>query len=178
MATTPDTHPDLYRSIILGTTASPGTVTLSGYDRTHNWEDQRPKGSKGENTINHGPKNSGFTATFYLADLEDVGQWDDFQRLISSTVDGPKPQALPAYHPDLVRNKITDVVCQSIGGFVHDGKGGVSVTVKFKEYRPPTPKPAAKAGAAKRKADAQSRPDPNAEAKRELAALVEQARRP
>lgn len=178
MATTPNTHPDIYKSILLGGVFSPGTVTLSGFDRVHAWEDQRPKGAMGENTINHGPKNAGFTATFFLADLEDVAQWDDFQRLISSTVDGQKPQALPAYHPDLVRNKITDVVVESIGGFVHDGKNGASVTVKFKEYRPPKPKPAAKAGAAKKKADAQSRPDPNAEAKRELAALVEQARKP
>lgn len=178
MATTPGTHPLIYKSIMLGGVESPGTVTLSGFDRQHDWEDQRAKGTTGASTVNHGPKNGGFTATFFLADLEDVGAWDDFQRLISSTVDGAKPKALSAYHPDLVRNRITDVVCESLGGLQHDGKNGATVVVKFKEYRPPKPKPASKASASGKAQTANRRPDPNAEAKRELAALIDQAKAP
>jgi hypothetical protein len=154
---------------------------LSGFDREHGWDVQTPKGATGSVTVNRGPKNGGFTATFYLADLAQIEAWDDFQRLIASTVEGPKPRALAAYHPDLVRNRITDVVAASIGGFVHDGKNGASVTVKFLEYRPPKPKPAAKADAAGRArvpSTAQTRPDPNAAAKAELSALLAQARQP
>ncbi len=178
MATTPATHPNIYKSILLGNLFSPGTVKLSGFDRAHDWEEQKPKGATGTVTVSHGPKNSGFTAEFYLADLEDIEAWDQFQRLIASTTDGPTPRALPAYHPDLVRNRITDVVCASIGGFTHDGKNGATVVVKFLEYRPAKAKAPAKpkgSGAAK-DASAGTRPDPNAEAKRELAALREQAR--
>lgn len=178
MATSPSTHPDLYKSILLGTTFSPGTVVLSGLDRKHLWEQQKPKGTAGAFTVNNGPDVGGFTATFYLADLDDVAAWDEFQRLIESTVNGPKPRALPAYHPDLVRNKITDVVVESIGGFVHDGKDGVSVTVKFLEYRPPRAKPATKPSSSPRADSTPSRPDPNQDAKRELAALLDQARSP
>jgi hypothetical protein len=176
MATSPHTHPELYRSIILGGTASPGVVTLSNGDRTHEWDEQKPKGQVGCVTVNKGPKNGKFTASFYLADETDVAGWDSFAALISSTVDGPKPKALSVYHPDLARNKVTDVVCESLGILSHDGKGGATVVVKFLEFRPPKPKPAAKAAAgvpAKAK-----RPDPNAAAKAELAALLEQAKTP
>jgi hypothetical protein len=60
MATSPHTHPELYRSIILGGTASPGVVTLSNGDRTHEWDEQKPKGQVGCVTVNKGPKNGKF----------------------------------------------------------------------------------------------------------------------
>jgi len=179
MATSPHTHSELYRSIILGGQASPGVVTLSNCDRKHGWDQQQPKGQTGEYTVNKGPKNSGFTASFYLAGETDVAGWDSFSALLASTVEG-KPKALSVYHPDLARNKITDVVVESIGILQHDGKGGATGVVKFIEFRPPKPKPATKAAAgtpAKTKANA-SRPDPNAARKAELAALIEQARAP
>lgn len=176
MATNPTTHPDLYKSIILGNVPSPGTVTLSGHERKHRWETQRPDGSQGAYTISKGPDVRGFTAEFYLADLDDITEWDAFQALIESTVDGSKPRALAVYHPDLVRNRIGDVVCESVGGFAHDGKGGARVLVKFLEYRPPRPKPAARPAPSNGKVA--DRNDPNSEAKAEFAALLAQAQAP
>lgn len=176
MATAPHTHPDLYKSIYIGGVLSPGKVTLSGFDRDHDWDVQKAKGSTGATTVNRGPANGGFVASFYLADLEDLSAWDDFQTMLAASVEGAKPKALAAYHPDLVRNKILDVVVKSIGGFTHDGKGGATVVCKFIEYRPPKAKPAVKAGAA---AKAQPKaPDPNAAAKAELSALLAQAKEP
>lgn len=177
MATTPYTHPDLYKSIHIGGVLSPGKVTLSGFDREHDWDVQKAKGSTGATTVNRGPANSGFTASFHLADEEDVEAWDAFQRMLSASVEGPKPTALSAYHPDLVRNKIVDVVVKSIGSMQHDDRGSATVVCKFIEYRPPKPKPAVKANAKSRAADATST-DPNAARKAELAALVAQAREP
>jgi hypothetical protein len=158
---------------------SPGKVTLSGYARKHEWEEQKPKGSKGTHTINHGPKNSGFTASFMLADFEDCEAWDEYQSMLAASVEGPTPKALSAYHPDLVRNKIIDVVVESIGDMTHDGRGGATVVCKFIEYRPPKPKPAVKADATgKQRTGNTTVNDPNAARKAELAALLEQARRP
>jgi hypothetical protein len=179
MATTPHNNPDLYGYILLGGSRSPGVVTLTGHDRAHGWEDQKPKGTAGEYTVNRGPQNSSFTATFLLADLEDVEAWDTFQRLLDSSLSGPKPRALPVYHPDLARNRITDVVVESVGGMTHAKDGGMTVVCKFKEFRPPKPKAPAKPVAGRsRPSNAESRPDPNADAKRELAALLEQAKAP
>lgn len=181
--------------IVLGTTLSPGTVKLSGHDRKDKWDIKDAKAQDGASTSLQGKPIGQFTATFYLADdggpgENDFDAWDSFQRLIESTTNGPKPVALSIYHPDLARNGFTSVVKASISGMMHDGRGGATVVVEFIEYRPPKPKPAAKAqpkssGQAQTYANTDEgtrqpppAPDPNAEAKRELASLVDQASAP
>ncbi len=109
-----------------------------------------------------------FTTTFYLADREDFAAWPAFQALIDSTVSGAKPKALDIYHPDLARNQINSVVKASVGGVVHDAKGGQTVVVKWREYFPPKPAGGSPSGSKAKK------PDPNADVKAELAALTEQ----
>lgn len=174
--------------VLLGSAQSPGVVTLSGHDRVKDWDIKAAKGQTGASTALNGDPIGKFQAEFYLADEDDFAAWEDFQRLIESTTNGPKPVALPIYHPDLARNKFTEVVNGGIGGMLHDGRGGRIVQVTFIEYKPPKPKPTAKAqpkpsqqyaathdelGTGTRASE-----DPNAAAKRELAGLVEEARRP
>ncbi len=181
-----------FSKIILGTAFSPGVVTLSGHDRNQNWDIKAAKGQTGASTTLNGAPIGQFQASFYLAadsldddGLDDFDRWDDFQRLIESTTAGPKPIALPIYHPDLARNNFTEVVNGGIGGMIHDGRGGATVQVKFLEYKPAKPKAAAKASAKPGGKAAigsngagQQKPDPNAAAKRELAALVAEAKKP
>jgi hypothetical protein len=177
MAILPDVVPDLFASIMINTTWTPGKVTLSGHNRAQSFEEQRPKGKTGWNTVHHGPKPFAFTASFFLADADDLDQWEIVQKLLESSLSGPKPKVLYLYHPDLIRNKILDAVVEEIGGFVHDGKNGTTVAVKFREYRPPKERPATKPAAGKPRTGDTSI-DPNAAAKRELAALLDQAKAP
>lgn len=177
MSTTPATHPELYKSINVGGVDSPGTVKLSGHDRNHEWKESKPKGQKGAVTTNCGPSNGSFTATFYLVDLDEVTAWDNFRKILAASVDGPKAKALSVFHPDLVRSGIVDVVVKSLGGLTYDEDGGAHVAVKFLEYRPAAPKPVSKADASARRGTTTVN-DPNAKRKAELAALVEQAKRP
>jgi hypothetical protein len=174
-------------TIVLGPTRSPGVVTLSGHDRKKNWDVKKAKGSTGASTTLNGDDPAEFKASFYLADdgslgpgeLTDFDQWESFQRLIEATTSLPIPFALPVYHPDLARNHITEVTNGGISGMVHDGKGGATVVVTFREYKPQKKKkaasPTAKPGGAV--AGAPSKPDPNAAAKAELAALLAQAKK-
>lgn len=175
--------------IVLGNMRSPGTCTLSGHDRTKNWDIKAAKGLAGASSSLNGDDVGQFDVEFYLADQADFDAWDDFQRLIESTTNGPKPFALPIYHPDLARNHFTEVTNGGVGGVRHDGRGGRLVKVKFLEYKPPKPKPIAKAtakpggkvatgGGGEFGPPPPPKPDPNADAKRELAALLEEARRP
>lgn len=176
--------------IVLGTTTSPGKVTLRGHNRDKNWDVKGAKGTTGASSALNGDPVGSFEATFELAgdDVDgrtDFDEWEDFQRLIESTTSGPTPVALPIYHPDLARNRFTEVVNGGVGGMVHDGKGGATVTVKFLEYKPPKPKAPAKAkpkpdaaGAASSATSKPTKPDPNAERKRQLAALVDEANKP
>ncbi len=178
--------------ILLGTKLSPGTVKLTGHDRKDKWDIKEAKGQDGASTSLQGKPIGQFTATFYLADdgaegENDFDAWDSFQRLIESTTNGPKPVALSIYHPDLARNGFTSVVKSSISGMQYDGRGGATVVVEFIEYRPPKPKPAAKAqpkpaGQTYQNTDEGARTpppsDPNEDAKKELASLVNQASAP
>lgn len=184
----PDTNPELFSAILLGDAWSPGVVTLSGHNREENWDIQSAKGSEGSSTKLNGRPVGQFQASFFLADQDDVYAWHEFQRLIESTTSGPSPFALPIFHPDLAANGFTDVTNGGVGGLVWDSQGGATVQVKFLEYRPPAPKPAKKATPKSSSSTARAsdengygvreKPDPNADAKRELAALVEEAQRP
>jgi hypothetical protein len=185
-------YDDIYSVILLGTNGrpSPGVVTLSGHDRFEAWDIQEAKGTSGASTKLNGRPIGPFQATFYLADDRQDGEpdqfddWEEFKALIDSTVSGPTPKALPIYHPDLARNGFTEVVSGGVGAPIHDGRGGVSVTVKFLEYKPPKPKAvaSAKGGSAtpgvRQGVTTLSAPDPNAERKARLAALVAQAKEP
>jgi hypothetical protein len=174
--------------IILGTTPSPGKVTLSNHDRNQDWDIKTAKGQTGASSSLNGAPVGQFQATFELADEEDFARWEAFQRLIESTTNGPTPTALPIYNPDLARNRYTEVSNGGVGGVIRLSNGGRRVTVKFLEYKPPKPKPIAKAvakpGAIVPGGGGQFGPplppksDPNADAKRELAELLEEARRP
>lgn len=181
-------------AIILGTARSPGVVQLRGHNREKSWDVKPAKGQTGASSAKQGDPIGEFTALFTLADDGDNGdgpgdfdKWEDFQRLLESIVDGPKPKALPIYHPDLARQHYTEVCVKSIGGMIHDGMGGATVEVKFIEYKPPKPKPATKAQPKPYAQDNEgdigtgrraTSDDPNAAAKRELAGLLTEAKQP
>ncbi len=179
-----DLDVDPHDCIILGSSQSPGVVTLSGHDRNKDWDIKPAKGQTGASSALNGDPLGSFQASFYLVDDAEWLAWQDFQRLIESTTNGPTPIALPIYNPDLAVNRFTEVVNGGVGGVLHDGRGGRIVQVKFNEHRPPKPKPTAKAKAkpaqtyANTDEGGRSPPDPNAAAKAELAGLVAEARRP
>jgi hypothetical protein len=164
---------DIYDSIELGGLRSPGVVKLSGHDRKINWDIKTAKGQKGATTELKDIPPIEFTATFYLANVDEWNAWAEFATKINSTVVGSVPKALDIEHPDLAANDISSVVLSSFGGTIHDGKGGQTVAVKFLEYKPPKPKGGAPKGSTKKTAAT----DPNAAALEELAALTDQYQR-
>jgi len=134
---------DLFSVIYLGTAESPGVVTLSGHDRPESWTTVKAKGEVGASSTHEGGEVGTFQASFYLASPEDQLKWPAFRRVIESTTSGTSPKALPVYHPDLAENRFTEVSNAGIGGAIRDSRGGVTYVVKFIEYRPPKPRPAA-----------------------------------
>ena len=182
----PVNHPDAFASHTLGSMRSPGVVSFSGHDRNENWEVQEARGNTGASTKHKGRAIGHFQATYYLASDQDddVGsndflRWEEFHGLLESLVSGKVATALQIYHPDLARNRITEVSVESIGGLVWDDRGGATAVVKYIDFRPPKPKPVAAAKAKANPAKGQNtKPDPNAAAKQELAKLVQEAKKP
>lgn len=160
---------ELFDHIELGGVTSPGVVKLSGHDSVIEWDVKVGAGQVGATTTLRTATPVEFTATFFLADLEDIAAWPAFRDLINSTITG-KGKALDVYHPDLAANGIKSVVKKSVGGVIHDGKGGQTIVVKLLEYKPPKPVALTPLGSAKTKPD----PDPDAAAKAQIAALTNQ----
>jgi hypothetical protein len=155
---------------------SPGTVTLRGHDRHHDWEVQRPTGKQGAVTVNKGRLPTEFTATFELFDASDFDAWEEFQQKLQVSLDAKTPKAKAIYHPDLARNRITDVVVKTISGLTRNDRGLQTASITFLEYRPQ--KAVSLKSAAASKGPGAPRPDPNAKLRAERDALIAQASKP
>jgi hypothetical protein len=183
----PALNEDAYNAIILGGVRSPGVVVLSGFRRECAWDVKEGGAQDGAATTRKGQKPAKGTATFRLVydPTEGSDQLTEYEQvfvpLLRSSFDKSQAQALTIYHPDLAMLGVTQVVVETIGQIDHDGKGGGSAQVGLLEYVKPKPKPASRPKAkASSGVDARgnAKPDPNAAAKAELAALLAEARKP
>lgn len=153
-------HESAYDSIVLAGVRSPGRVTLSGHDRSYDWDVKKAKGAQGASTTYNGEEPSdAIVATFFLVrddaeGIDDLEEWPDFLGVVKSALASGSVKALDVYHPDLVANGITQVVPKKIGGVVHDGKGGQTIAITFLEYKAPKPAGGAVRGSKKK-------PDPD-----------------
>ncbi len=157
----------LFNVIELGGLVSPGVVkSITGHERKINWDVKEGEGQSGASSTLKSVPLRNPSVTFYLADEEQIGQWPSFRALCYSTIKGAKPVALDIYHPDLEATEVRSVTLASMGGVVHDGKGGQSITVVFQEYAPPKPKGGSATGSKVKG------PDPDAAANAEVARLT------
>ena len=185
----PATMPEIFDAMYLaGFGNTPGKVTFSGHDRNENWDVQAAKGQTGATSVHGGKPVGTFQASFTVAcDRDNDDGTNDYDRLtdlvkfLASLVSGPQAKNVACYHPDLVINGYTEVSVESIGGIVRNDRGEATLLVKFIENRPPKPKKAQTAkstGGASGAGGKPAKPDPNAEAKKELNRLVDEAKKP
>lgn len=142
----PYEHPELFNTYRLAGNKSPGVVTFNGHDSKTGWDVKKGAGQDHGSMSRKGEEPLTFTASHYLVNDYTAGDmqidaWDDFAKVIESSASGPNPKALEIEHPDLARNGIRSVVKESIGGFKHDGKGGVTVVVTYRKYEVAKSKP-------------------------------------
>lgn len=188
--TNPVTNPELYDKYTLGGVRSPGVVTFSGLVRKDKWDVKEGDGQDGASTTRKGKTPVQFTASHYLVldptdGTDEFAEWDEFLPTLKSTTAGTSATALEFYHPDAARLDVGAVVVESIGALQHDGLGGANVVVGYLEYSPPKPKSSSSPNGAKSPGKTPGNyesettpPDPNAQAKAELAALLEEAKKP
>ena len=176
----PHEYSELYDSILLAGVLSPGVVKLSGHKRSEKWDVKDGDGQDGASTTRKGKVPVAFTATFSLvvdpaSGVDEFVEWEGFLEVLRTPVSGKNPKALDIYHPDLAELEITSVVVQDIGGKVHDGKGGATVTVTFLPYSPPKKKAAANPSGSKGSKGGKEDPnDPLVAALKELEGLLKE----
>jgi hypothetical protein len=179
---------EAFEKIVLAGVKSPGKCTIKGAKRSEKWDVKDGDGQDGASTTRKGKVPAKFSIDFELfydpmQEIDEFVEWDGFLKVLRRPGASKDPVALEIYHPDLAELDIKAVVVTDIGGKVHSGKGSAVVTVDFLEYSPPKPKPAkgAKGGktsnGGKTSGDA-AKQDPNAAAKRELASLLNEAKKP
>jgi len=161
---------DLFDSFELGDTRSPGVIkSMSGHERKINWDVKEGQGQSGaSSTLKSVPLRTP-SVTIFLADEVERADVEAFRAVCYSTINGAKPKALDVYHPDWSSVGIRSVTLASFGPPVYDGKGGEAYTIVLQEYSPPKPKGGSATGS-----KGGPKPDPNAAANAELAALTKQ----
>lgn len=174
MPPNPWDHPELFDHLVLNGVRSPGKCRISGHSFIVDWDVQNGTGQKGANLSLKRIPLRAFTATFELADVADIEAWPDFERVLYSSIPSSgDPIALRCEHPDLASRRITAVVLADLGGVEHSDNGGQKIVVKLQEYGPPKKK-SGSPGTSSGNGKYPPKPDPNAAAKAELAALLEQ----
>lgn len=177
----PTTNPEAYR-FSYADTPWIGEVVCSGHDRNWTWDVQKAKGQKGASSSLQGDDVAEFDVTFLIVNdpatkIDQFAAFDEYRKLLESSVASSKPKALPIYYPDLAEQHITSASIKSIGGKVYDGKGGAAVKVKFIEFRPPKKKASSTATSSKN-GGKNAKNDPNLVRKVEVEALHQQANGP
>ncbi len=175
--TNPFDQAELYEKMNLAGVLSPGQVVLSGHKRAQKWDVKEASGNAGATTTNVGASLAQFTATFALVrddmlGVDEFEEWNVFVEYLMLANTTKPPKAFDVYHPDLALLRISSVVVASIGGVVHDGKGGATVVVEFLEYSPPK-----KAGGSPKgsKSKGKDEVDPNGDIKQQVDIAVAQA---
>lgn len=175
MPPNPWDNPDLFDSLVLNGVRSPGKCKLSGHSFKVEWDVQKGAAQKGATLALKSIPLRTFTATFELADPADIEAWPDYERLIYSSIPASgDPVALRCEHPDLASRRITSCVLADLGGVTHADNGGQTIVVQFQQYAPPKKKSGSPSGGSGANGTYPPKPDPNAAAKAELAALLEQ----
>ena len=128
---------------LLAGVPSPGLAKFSGLSREQTWDVKDADGQTGGSTTHKGSKLIKFSVVYSFGidvdtGLDDFDQWPAFERLINSTIAGPKVFALELYYVEAARlvPPLTAVSLAKMGTPVQDGLGGRSVTVDYIEYQP------------------------------------------
>lgn len=148
----PFDNPTAYDKITLAGVDSPGIARIGDVKRNWEWDVKAGRGASGGVTTFVGRKPAQFSVRFEAWLREHFIAWKTFIQLFkydaklirvnldTGGVSGIK--AVNIYHPALSDLDITACTTESIGGWVHEGKGLWVRNVEFLEYLPPPPLPA------------------------------------
>lgn len=188
--TTPHDNPELFDTHTLNGVRSPGTVTFSGLENRAKVDVKDGDGQDDGFVTHKGRKIRKFKATYHLvrdhvADVDQFAEWDAFLPILKAAQEGD--EAAEFFHPDTAELEIGAVTVEAIGGKKRDAKGGATVVVDYIDYRPARAKPVTSPSGARTSpsrgtydSSGTSGPsvDPNEQARNNLDALLEEARRP
>jgi hypothetical protein len=132
----PFIDPGAWDVFSIGGVTSPGLAKIDKVARKHDFDRKKGKGTQGE-TITFVQKPAAeFKVTISLWTDQHFADWQAFMPLLKYDPTKKTIQAIEIYHPALAALEIHSVVCASLGGVHHEGKGLFTVEIDFLEYFP------------------------------------------
>lgn len=149
----PIDNPDAYFLLVAGVNA-PGVCTILEADSDTQWDDKEASAQTGATTTYIGRKLRAFKSRHSLIvdpidSIDEITEWESFAQFVESSSGGDSPKALDVWHPDLATQGITSATKRNISALQHDGYGGATAEIHWKEYAPPKPKSAKGVGGSK-----------------------------
>ena len=139
--------------IVLAGKKSPGVARVTGATDKRKWDVQAGYGYSGGITIYRGKEISKFSVQLLLTSAQDWVDWAAWRTLIARPPNIVRPKAMTIEHPWLRMLDIHEVSVEEVSQPEEtDATGTWTVTIKFLEFRMPTPS-LAKPDAAKPKDD-------------------------
>ena len=185
LTSNPLVNPGAYNVISVAGVVSPGLVRVSGGERVYDLDIKEAPGSQGSTITYRGWKASdGITLYFFFWEREQIDVFfATFLPLFQIDANKSAPKPVDVFHPVLNANQINSVLTKKIGQLTPEDKLGWSLTIEVVEYRlapkkNATSTPKSSNGTAPGTGKAAGKPTALDEQDRQIAALMEQARRP
>ena len=185
LTSNPLVNPGAFDRISVAGVVNPGLVRVSGGERVYDWDVKEAPGSQGSTITYRGWKISdGISLYFFFWNREQIDSFfSQFLPLFQLDANKTAPKPVDVFHPVLNANGITSVVAKKIGQLTPEDKLGWSLTVEVLEYRPAPKKnatstPKSSNGTAPGTGKEAGKPTAMDEQDKQIAALMEQARRP
>jgi len=155
----PEDQPETWDTLLLAGTIFPGLakVTCKGGDKI---DVKDAPGADGESTTFQGQKARDGTIQIRVWTAQ---QWSDLEDLITNVLEPAKGKKEPLFvaHAVTATRQVANIYVEDIDGpTFDDGKRWIDVKIKWRQYRPPPPKPVTKTPTKpKDKADPATVPD-------------------
>lgn len=124
--------------IILAGSASPGTATITNAEAMRRLHERRPFGVAGATVVDQGGLLAHPIVNLYLLTRDDLAAWEQWKTLLVRPAQR-STQGMDIEHPLLADLEIRAVLLEGRSQLLQDETGGWNVTIKFCEYRRPTP---------------------------------------
>lgn len=123
--------------ILLAGERSPGLADVTGADSVRELQERRGYGLGGATVVYRGIKLISPKVTLRLFLPEHWEAWHEWKRLVERAPTGTRARAMDIWHPILEDQGVTSVLVESVGQPVQTNDSEWSITIGFKEYRPP-----------------------------------------
>lgn len=124
--------------ILLAGQRSPGLAEVTGADSVRELQERKGYGLGGATVVYKGIKLINPKVVIRLTTQADWDAWHEFAPLLKRAPTGRRARAMDIWHPILEDQDVTSVLVESVSQPVRTKDDGEwSITIAFKEYRPP-----------------------------------------